>query len=169
MRERALGDRAAVARDADLQLQDGALGLQRLRAVVQRCELRVCDGQTVIERVEPQYRRAGTSHDLRVVCAQRGDMMRRRIRAADARSCQYRCRKGDKRQEPPPRRVCLPKHEGRTVPQLQRRNARSAVENGTFAQVVIDACPQTLLRSCVVTHRPLPVRPSRPRSGGRHS
>ena len=33
----------------------------------------------------------------------------------------------------------------------------------------IDARPWTLLRSRLVTHRPLPVRPSRPRSGGRHS
>jgi hypothetical protein len=59
-----------------------------------------------------------------------------RVRTAEGRCHQHCRREGDERQEPPPRRVCLPKHEGRTVPQLGRRNARPGAENGMFAQVV---------------------------------
>jgi hypothetical protein len=98
-------------------------------------ESSVGDGEPVVERIEIESRRARASLDPSVVRAQRCDAMRR-ARASEGR-CHQDCGcEGGKRQKPPPRRVCLPKHEGRTVPQLVRRKPRPGGENGTFAQLL---------------------------------
>ena len=129
-----MGDGAALSRDPNLQLQNAPCRLERLRALMEILELRVRDRESVIERIEAQHRRARPRFDLRIVRTERRDVMGR-IRAAERR-CRHDCRcKGDKRQKPPPRRVCLPKHEGRTVPQFRRRKPRPGVESGMFAQV----------------------------------
>ena len=115
----------ATARDANLELQDCARRLPataRDRAGLRSCAPGGCE--PMIDRVQPEHRGTRSSFDLGVVRAQRRDVMRR-IGSAERRCNHYCGCQGDKRQKPPARHVCLPKHEGRTVPQLGRRKAAS--------------------------------------------
>ena len=70
--------------------------------------------------------------------------------------------------------ACVPAlARGRTVPQCAKQDDRTSCRNEQVSRQVcvipIDADPNTLLTCLLVTYRPHPVRPSRPRTGSCYS
>jgi len=113
-----LCDPRSRSRDLQVVTKLGSLREQRLGAAVQRGDMRVRGRDLLVERVHAEHRRTRFRGDRGVARTQRQDAVRR-VRAADRRNDHDG--KGDRgeRQQPTPRRVCLPKHGARPYHSLR--------------------------------------------------